>query len=121
MSNHSDLASAAVGVLSESADKRADEAANPPEAKRIAKESQERAEKRRKREEMNRRGLKLMALALMSGALTHTIGTGSTTGTAGTHPPPPLHARADQGAGQTRAQSQAIRKGARDVMTRNHQ
>ena len=46
-----DLASAAVGALSESAaDKRADEAAKVlPEAKRIAKESQERAEKRRKR------------------------------------------------------------------------
>lgn len=51
MSELLDLASAAVGALSESAaDKRADEAAKVlPEAKRIAKESQERAEKRRRR------------------------------------------------------------------------
>ena len=51
MSELLDLASAAVGALSESAaDKRADEAAKVlPEAKRIAKESQERAETRRKR------------------------------------------------------------------------
>lgn len=36
-------------------------------------------------------------------------------GTAGTHSAA-AHARTDQGAGQTRAQSQAIRKGAREVM-----
>ena len=46
-----DLASAAVNAMSESAaDKRADEAAKVlPEAKRIAKESRERAEKRKRR------------------------------------------------------------------------
>lgn len=51
MSELIDLAAAAINTLSESAaDKRADEAAKVlPEAKRIAKESQERAEKRRKR------------------------------------------------------------------------
>ena len=47
MSELLDLASAAVGALSESAaDKRADEAAKVlPEAKRIAKEARERADK----------------------------------------------------------------------------
>ena len=51
MSELIDLAAAAINTLSESAaDKRADEAAQVlPEAKRIATESQERAEKRRKR------------------------------------------------------------------------
>lgn len=55
MSELLDLASAAVGALSESAaDKRADEAAQVlPEAKRIAKESRERAEKRRRRTRAN--------------------------------------------------------------------
>ena len=45
------LAAAAVNTMSESAaDKRADEAAKVlPEAKRIAKESRERAEKRKRR------------------------------------------------------------------------
>ena len=55
MSELIDLASAAVTALSESAaDKRADEAAKVlPEAKRIAKESRERAEKRRRRTRAN--------------------------------------------------------------------
>lgn len=51
MSELIDLAAAAVNAMSESAaDKRADEAAQVlPEAKRIATEARERAEKRRKR------------------------------------------------------------------------
>ena len=51
MSELLDLAESAVSALSESAaDKRADEAAKVlPEAKRIAKESRERAEKRKRR------------------------------------------------------------------------
>ena len=55
MSELVDLAAAAVNALSESAaDKRADEAAQVlPEAKRIAKESRERAEKRRRRTRAN--------------------------------------------------------------------
>ena len=55
MSELIDLAAAAVNALSESAaDKRADEAAKVlPEAKRIAKESRERAEKRRRRTRAN--------------------------------------------------------------------
>ena len=46
-----DLASAAVNAMSESAaDKRADEAAKVlPEAKRIARDAKERAEKRKRR------------------------------------------------------------------------
>ena len=48
---HGEVIRTAVGALSESAaDKRADEAAKVlPEAKRIAKESRERAEKRKRR------------------------------------------------------------------------
>ena len=51
MSELLDLASAAVGALSESAaDKRADDAAKVlPEAKRIEREAKERAERRTKR------------------------------------------------------------------------
>lgn len=51
MSELLDLASAAVGALSESAaDKRADDATKVlPEAKRIEREAKERAEKRRRR------------------------------------------------------------------------
>ena len=51
MSELIDLAAAAVNALSESAaDKRADEAAKVlPEAKRIATEARERAEKRKRR------------------------------------------------------------------------
>ena len=51
MSELLDLASAAVNAMSESAaDKRADEAAKVlPEAKRIARDAKERAEKRKRR------------------------------------------------------------------------